>query len=112
MSCSCNLNQTPKESYEALRANSESLGTGLFLIPAPDKGILEFGGVIVPHISHSECAKRGETCIAFKWIADSYKSYEELMKERAATRGCLNPDCIGTCTDLTCICRGGTCYKV
>jgi hypothetical protein len=114
MSCSCDLNQTPKESHDALRANAKTLGTGIFLIPAPDKGILEYGGVIVPGISYIECVKRGQNCAGFKWIADTHMSHKDIMNERAAKAGCLYPNCLPgfPCTDATCICSGGNCYKV
>jgi hypothetical protein len=41
---------------------------GLFLVPAPAVGILEWKTVIVENISYEECAKRGENCEAYQWI--------------------------------------------
>jgi hypothetical protein len=70
--CNCNSkkNQTPKEAFSILEKSKdlELPGIGLFLIPAPEKGIYEFKKIIVPDISLSETAKRGLNCEAFKFI--------------------------------------------
>lgn len=113
MSCSCNANQTPKASFDARDVNRDSLGTGLFMVPAPEIGMLEYRGVVVPGITYSACVKRGENCIGFKWIADALMTVDQINAERA-NRSCLSPNCLPgfPCTDMTCICIGGDCYKV
>lgn len=65
--CDCKAkNQTPKESMDALRtmANPDKLvGIGVFLVPDPLAGVLEYQSVIHEDpITYEECAKRG-----FNW---------------------------------------------
>jgi len=44
------------------------LGVGLFLIPAPDIGIMDEKVVIVEKITYDDTVKRGQNTIAFKWF--------------------------------------------
>lgn len=74
MSCSCNKNTTVKEVFESLvdagqsTRNPTMLGIGLFVIPAPENGILEWKVVAVDNILYRECVKRGSNCESFQWI--------------------------------------------
>jgi hypothetical protein len=76
-------NQTPPNSLTILSEKGLLLtGTGLFLVPAPEKGILEYKVILVPNLNYHESVKRGSTCHAFKWIPDSLMTWEELSKKR------------------------------
>ena len=48
--------------------NNEIKGFGLFLIPAPEIGILETRTVTVDGLTYKETVKRGSNCLAFQWI--------------------------------------------
>ncbi len=72
MECECQKNQTHPDVLKEMIAKGENprtaLGFGLFLVPAPELGILEWKTVIVEDISYCECARRAENCQAFLWI--------------------------------------------
>jgi hypothetical protein len=111
MACSCgNSNQTPKESIEALRSDLKGLGTGLFLVAAPEKGILEYQVVMVSDLPYEECVKRGSNCFGFKWIAHSFKTKEQLEKSKrdAPCQAYKCPDNPSECPDH-CVCDGMQC---
>ncbi len=83
--CNCNKNQTPLDSLKLLQTkqNPNMKGTGLFLVPAPEKGILETKVVVVKDLSYQEVEKRGFNCEAFKWIAEAHRTIEQIEAERA-----------------------------
>ena len=72
--CGCNKNQTPETVFEAIATSGhklrseETLGLGLFIVPAPENGILEYREVLVDKLTYNECLKRGSHCEAFQWI--------------------------------------------
>lgn len=76
--CGCKHNQTHDNVFQFLKASkrydtaftrdSEIRGFGLFVIPAPDLGILETRTLVVPDINYTECTKRAANCKAFQWI--------------------------------------------
>lgn len=93
--CSCSKDQTPREVFEYLKqANAMSTqhkegakGLGLFLVPDPEAGVLEEKVVTVDGLSYDECAKRGENCLAYKWIPAGFKSAADVQAERARSCG-------------------------
>lgn len=112
--CNCNKDQTPKEVFEYLQnlnaMSSESeegqVGLALFLVPDPEAGVLEEKVVFVDGISYRECIKRGNNCIAFKWIPSGYMEASKVHEARASDcRQWCGPDrdwCPGLC-----FCGGG-----
>ena len=113
--CNCNNNQTPKEVYDYLKSLSKkgaklkenTNGTGLFVVPAPELGILETRIILVENLPFGECARRGSNCIAFKWIPQGYKTAVEIKKIRArcSDNWCGPND--SWCPEL-CFCGSGT----
>jgi hypothetical protein len=53
-------------------------GTGMFLVPAPENGILETRTVIVADLTHTDARKRGENCLAFQWVPDDMMKHSEV----------------------------------
>ncbi len=102
--CGCSKNQTPKEAFEMLKSATDKKlkGTGLFLIPAPEKGILESKVVLVQDLTYEEAVKRGENCQALKWVPEQLKSFQALVKERAACAGWCGPN--GSWCTTGCVC--------
>ena len=108
-SCSGNKNQTQPETFkvfESKSSDSEYLrknnGTGIFLVPAPELGILEVRKIIVEDLSYIETCKRGQNCINFSFIPHEIISGAEI-KEKI---------CKGYCPSSTCAIGGGcACYN-
>ncbi len=73
MECESQKNQTHPDVLKEMVTKGEdpktAWGFGLFLVPAPELGILEWKTVIVEDISYRECARRAENCRAFLWIS-------------------------------------------
>ncbi len=94
---------------KAAKLPENKLGTGLFLIPDPEAGILEEKVVAVEDIGLIECTKRASNCIAFKWAPYAMVSKEELKD--IGLQGC------GWCgprrnwCGRRCICGGGNYCK-
>lgn len=105
--CDCQTNQTTSKTFEILRAKGDHLGTGLFMIPDPTKGILENQVVVVKNLDYRETVKRGENCIAFKWIAPDEATYDAILETRQSGR------CSGYCGPnrdwclIGCMCGSG-----
>lgn len=106
--CSNQKNQTSKEIFEFIadKKNEETLGIGLFLIPAPEKGILEFKSIAVENITLKETAKRGINCESFKFFPYEFKfdkegetivinSIEDI--DKLVCRDCVGNGCNGYC---------------
>lgn len=103
--CGCRKDQTEDESIKSLNKSKNAkseLGTGIFLVPAPEKGILEKKAVLVQGLTYLECSKRGENCIAFKWIADKVMTFKNIQKRRLLCGDYCGSS--GRCSDRTCIC--------
>jgi hypothetical protein len=102
-------NQTNPAHLKGLTRGSLDLGTGLFAIPAPDIGILEFRVVAVEHLTYEETAKRGDTCRAFKWIPEKVRTFKEIDDARKA--GTCNGSCgfAGLTCYGDCVCVGWHC---
>lgn len=95
--CGCSKNQTSVKSLEVLAdaASKGELspsrvvtGTGLFVIPDPEVGILETKVVLKDGLTYKDCCLRGQNCLAFKWVADSIMSFADIEKARAERRPC------------------------
>lgn len=105
-----NKNQTPVQSLEILlkAQKADVKGTGLFLVPDPEAGILEVKVVVVKDLTYQETSKRGITCQAYKWIAEKYLSYEQILQQLNGCPGyCIN-------SNTNCKSMGGEgckCYK-
>jgi hypothetical protein len=77
--CQCtNKDQTPEGVIKFTKDNNINVfssyndGIGMFVIPAPEIGIMETKVILVDNLSYTECAKRGATCDSFKWIPKGY----------------------------------------
>lgn len=84
-----------------IELTSESLGTGMFLIP--DVFSEEFGAMTasaVRRITYSNCIQRGMFTVAFKWVPERVATYESLRKSPE----CHGP-CVDTCKQPACICN-------
>lgn len=73
------------------------LGTGVYLVPDPERGILEHKRVYAKQISYHEAVKRGANCVAFKFVP------EELMSLDQIKAFICGQDCTVRCPD-PCIC--------
>ena len=69
--CGCKKNQTHEDALHFMKERkilNKELGIGLFMIPAPELGVLEYRRINVGDLSYPETVKRGENCKAFQWI--------------------------------------------
>ena len=108
--CNCNKDQTPKESKEVLAKSRNGYlrerGTGIFLIPAPELGVLAYRAVNVQNLTYFECVRRGHHCLAFKWVSVKHADIKAI--EASQLR-----DCFGFCNyaggfcPIGCICGPG-----
>lgn len=110
--CNCSKNQTGEEIFEYLEekglvskvGKNEHPGIGMFKVPAPELGILEYKTVYVEDLSYKECSKRGKSCVAFKWIPKGYtteykgKKYTFNNTQDILTFPCEGDSCLrGSC---------------
>jgi hypothetical protein len=79
------------------------IGTGLFLVPAPDLGILEYRKVFVENLNYTETIKRGSNCKAFSFVPHAVMSIEQL-KAKLCMGACYSANC-----DNGCLCSGYFC---
>jgi hypothetical protein len=101
-------NQTRSEWLKTAVDNiADQPGTGVFLVPAPDIGPLEFRKILVPNIGYRETAKRAVGCPAFKWIPSHLGTQEQLVTLSCESISCVSSD---DCLGLACLCSGGQCY--
>lgn len=117
--CNCKKNQTHENVFDFLKTEninlfkSKHLGIGIFLIPAPELGILEYKTVNVTDLSYRETVKRGENCKAFQWIPfgievkGTNKSYAiKSLKDFESIDIRCNDSCRGGCP-FGCMCWVG-----
>jgi hypothetical protein len=84
--CGGKFNQTSAASKNARMQHlmqthgKEEKGTALFLVPAPERGAMERKIIVLKDVEYREAVKRGQMCIAFKWIPSSVKSFDELKE--------------------------------
>ncbi len=83
-SCQSKKDQTPEASLKVLQTTKDPMtkGTGLFLVPDPEKGILETRVVLVRDLTYPETIKRGTNCEAYKWIAQAHLTISQIEAER------------------------------
>lgn len=90
------VNQTKRDSFDALKQAMDSAGSGLFEVAAPELGPNQSKIVVVPELTYAECVKRGQNCFGFKWVAHSVMAHTALDAQRAN-------DCMGVpCPDGDC----------
>lgn len=112
--CNCgHKDQTPKESLDKIKTSDnpqEALGTGMFMVPAPELGIMEYRVIVVEKpMTYIEASKRGSTCIAYKWISLNFKSLQDIQT-RPPTN-CFSQFCInGNCESWDCWCSPNSNY--
>jgi hypothetical protein len=78
-------NQTYKDVFEHFATKSpdyleEKNGTGIFLVPAPEIGILEAKRVFVENISYNETIKRGQNALAFTFVPHAMIATEKVRE--------------------------------
>ncbi len=120
--CNCSKNQTPEMVFDHVKSSKKNLrdekfiGFGLFLVPAPQFGIHEFGTVIVENISYNECIKRGLHCESFQWIPKGYsfeyngKNYNIETKDDIINLEDLCNKTCGSSCPMGCHCWQGDTY--
>lgn len=121
MSCGCNgsfqKNQTSKKVFQALLdkkldARSE-IGAGLFLLPAPEVGPMQYKKVFVHDLSYIDVQLRGIDCLAYRWLPYSYLNKTEVSKLSANPADCVFKKCSedNECEDGSdnCLCMAGYC---
>ena len=80
-----------------------SLGTGLFLIPAPRTDDLrDVRKLAKPDISYPECVRTGSDgfAIAIKWVPNDVETFPSLL-----TTKCDDDECEDTCAKPGCLCH-------
>lgn len=124
MTCNCggSKNQTHEAVFKFVKENmlnvatdkDAHLGFGLFLIPAPELGILEYKTVIVEDLAYRETCKRGNNCEAYIWIPKGYVGLvgnnEELVVDSMEALERLRDGCsdeCGHCPMNGCFCYSG-----
>jgi hypothetical protein len=109
-----NHDQTPPEAREIVSANPDAKGIGVFLVPAPHFGPLEYMVTIVPCVTYAQTARRGFHSPAFKFIPEELTDLER-FKEMASN--CAGRSCIQRVTSVTrctsgCMCSAGSCASM
>ena len=119
--CNCSSkiqkNQTSEEVFEFLDQSDkkEPIGISLFIIPAPEIGIMEYKMVTVEGLTYMETVKRGQMCEAFKFFPVGINLYSDKDKTKtviintvddlqkvycAHGQRCYGGNCIGNCVCL------------
>lgn len=100
-------NQTPKEAFQILRDDPEAVGTGIFLVPAPEEGALQWAVQFVPDLTYAESVRRGVHCLGFKFIPGKLMPLPELCESVAS--GCSGDCNIAQFCQYPCFCWHGMC---
>jgi hypothetical protein len=121
--CDCKKNQTHDDVFAFLKESkinpfkTNQSGIGMFMIPAPEIGVLEYKIINVPDLNYRETVKRGETCKAFQWLPygihvqgknksmqiNNIEDFESLEID-------CNDSCRGGCPMNGCFCYQGESY--
>lgn len=105
--------QTPPEAHEILSKQPQAAGTGIFVVPAPDVGPLEFTVKMVPSLTYEECVRRGFHCPVFKFIPEKLTGFSELLE---SAESCVGVSCSRiqgyTRCLAPCACHFGTCASI
>jgi hypothetical protein len=117
--CNGSKNQTPDVVFDGLKSAGVSfrdgsiVGIGVFVVPAPERGILEYRVVHVEGLSYDETMKRGSHCEAFQWIpqgvtfeAEGRSFSIEKTSDLEALASFCNDSCRGGCP-MGCVCFTG-----
>ena len=99
-------NQTPKGAFDILEEDPQALGTGLFLVPAPEKGALHYGVQYVTDLTYAEALRRAAYCPAFIFSPNKFMTLDTLLLKSG--------ECGGACGGLAgkggcpfpCLCAG------
>ena len=114
--CDCKKNQTSEEVFDFLRDKKFKIsdvsltGFGLFLVPAPENGILEWRTTFVERLTYSETRKRGENCAAWQWIptgivaAHSGLVLDSIAAIENSRKACSDSKCKATGCTMGCWC--------
>ena len=104
--------QTPQEAHDIVSENPNATGTGIFVVPAPDVGPLEYTAKMVPGLTYAQCVRRGSHCPGFKFIPEELAGHNDLLEmgSGCAGRGCSGDDGVAGCAN-PCACAGGTCVS-
>lgn len=127
--CSGSKDQTKEVVFDYLQnqlqttsSNQEILGFGLFVIPAPENGILEVKTLTVENLSYIETTKRGNNCLAFQWIpkgisittrTGEIKNLNTLEDLNLVILDCTSSRCKPSGCPMGCFCFGnetGNCH--
>ena len=98
--------QTPEEAFRILGQNPGTKGTGVFLVPAPEEGVLLQTVRFVPNLTYAECVRRGAECGAFKFIPDELVGRADCPE---CNPGGCGYACPQTSCPVNCICWRGSC---
>lgn len=103
--------QTPPEALKILSEQPQAVGTGIFVVPAPDIGPLEFAAKMVPCLTYAQCVRRGFHCPVFKFIPEKLAGFKDLLEVAA---GCAGGNCSQNITRCLapCACHYGTCASI
>jgi hypothetical protein len=94
------MNDQTKEDFLDF-VNQDSLGTGIFLIADVESDIYGAANkVFVQDITYSECIKRGQFAMAFKWVPNSEASVYQLRDT-----SCTPHSCVKSCVEKGCMCN-------
>jgi len=100
--CGGSKDQTPEDAVAVVKAAvlnrgihpQDVAGTGIFLVPAPEVGILEYRTVVVKNTNYDDVRKRGANCIAFKFLPHEFVAEAEVTamfaNERERSRRCID----------------------
>jgi hypothetical protein len=118
-------NQTPHVVWQTLKKvghdpkKDKIKGVGIFIVPDPEAGILEYRSIFVDGLEYTECKKRGNNCVAFQWIPLGYrfetksKVYElhTLKDVQNIVPNCGDP--CGSSCEMGCVCfdDNGSCEE-
>lgn len=105
-----------KANLKVFEVDSAPRGFGLFSIPAPEVGILEFKTLTVENLTYTEAVKRGSNCVAFQWIpvgiTVKLTTGEEVSIRTTAdidtiARDCTSSPCKASGCPMGCFCFSG-----
>ena len=115
MTCDCGgkKNQTAQAAFKFLADRKvdvrSEMGAGLFLLPDPEAGPLQYKKVLVHDLSFVDVQLRGSNCVAFKWFPYSWKSKPALAELNLRPEICYKPSCS---SDADCESNGAECFCV
>ena len=86
--------QTPAAALGMVHEEAGALGTGFFLIPAPEQGVDVFTVRYATDLTYDQAARRGATCFAFSFIPHRLHSLKDLsgLADRCGGSSCIGGD--------------------